>query len=134
PHTTATTPDSGVKVSQERIADLVDQFRTWTTKHASSPCPTTSEVAGHDVADGWGHPIVVTCTDQPADQIVGVIALGPDGVRGTQDDIVSWKLDLAATQGKRWVPHASRPHSGSKPGSRPSSVVDVDGDGIPDER
>jgi serine/threonine-protein kinase len=137
PHATATTPDSGVKVTQERIADLAERFQAWAAKHASSPCPTAREVAGHEVDDGWGHPIVVTCTDQPADQIVGVIALGPDGVRGTQDDIVSWKLDLAATQGKRWVPRASttqRPHTGTKPGSHPAPIVDVDGDGIPDER
>lgn len=62
--------------------------------------------------DSWGHPLAMTCTDQPGDQIVGAISGGPDGKLGTADDIASWQLGRDVTdlvRGGRWSTVPQRP-------------------------
>jgi hypothetical protein len=79
-------------------------------------------------ADPWGHPLAITCTEQPGDQIAGAISVGPDGKRDTADDIASWKLGRDVTdvvRGARWSGpprrQAERPASPAKP--RPAAVA-----------
>jgi Protein kinase domain len=79
-------------------------FVAWSRTHAGAPCPAI-ETLGASVQDPWGHPMQLTCTDQPANQIVGVISAGPDGALGTSDDIASWQLGREISEivaGRRW--------------------------------
>ena len=136
--------------AKAQLGDIVTAFVTWSAAHESSPCPTVDELMGHAMNDPWGHPVVLTCTDQPARQIIGLIAPGPDGSVGTDDDLTSWSLDKAVTEsihGPRWAPKVaakkpsrpkptSKPRPTTKPAAKPAGGVpgDLDGDGIPDSR
>jgi hypothetical protein len=86
--------------------------------------------------DAWGHPIEITCTDQPSDQIVGMISTGPDGQRGTADDVASWKQDASITsvvRGARWKTTSTvRRPPPVRP--KPSKQLELDDDGIPSSR
>jgi serine/threonine-protein kinase len=156
------------------IRALLAAFSKWAPDHAGTPCPTLAELGGR--VDPWGHPYQLTCTDQPADQVAGVVSMGPDGVAGTDDDLTSWTLGRDVTElarGKRWTaapvaaktappgppqpapaaaktptldkptldkptpkkptPKKPSPPSGPKP-TKPTGIVDLDGDGIPDSR
>jgi serine/threonine-protein kinase len=127
-------PDPAPDQTKQAIAELVGGFPAWALAHPSSACPSAAQVAGHDVADAWGHPVALTCTEQPDDQIVGAISVGPDGAKGTADDIVSWKLDLAETRGPRWTPKpavAAKKPPVTKTVGKPAQAA---GDDIPDER
>jgi len=95
-------PNADVK---RRIADVIAKFTAWSHDHAGAPCPDVATL-GVTGDDGWGHPLRITCADQPADQIIGVVSLGPDGQAGTDDDVASWQLgkDVTSTvRGARWV-------------------------------
>ncbi|HTL34448.1 MAG TPA: protein kinase [Kofleriaceae bacterium] len=95
-------PNADVK---RRIADVIAKFATWSHDHAGAACPDVATI-GVTGDDGWGHPLRITCTDQPADQIIGVVSLGPDGQPGTDDDVASWQLGKEVTstvRGARWV-------------------------------
>jgi hypothetical protein len=84
-------------------------FVAWSRTHTGAPCPAI-EMLGASVQDPWGHPMQLTCTDQPANQIVGVISAGPDGALGTSDDIASWQLGREISEiaaGRRWETVAS---------------------------
>jgi hypothetical protein len=84
---------------------VLTSFVAWAHDHAGAPCPTAS-LLGARVQDPWGHPIELTCTDQPAKQIAGAISAGPDGQPGTADDIGSWQLGRDVTdivRGERWA-------------------------------
>jgi serine/threonine-protein kinase len=86
------------------IRELLAAFSKWAVAHAGAPCPTSADLGGHD--DPWGHAYQLTCTDQPADQVAGVISPGPDGKSGTDDDVTSWALGRDVTElvrGKRWT-------------------------------
>jgi hypothetical protein len=117
-------------------------FVAWTHDHAGAPCPTASLVGALE-NDPWGHPLELTCTDQPAKQIAGAISAGPDGKFGTPDDIGSWQLGRDVTDivyGTRWAPTTSptppkpinpdKPVKPTKPVTRPKP----DNDDIPTER
>jgi len=87
-----------------RMKELLAAFTTWSLRHAGAPCPIASALS--NVADPWGHPMKLTCADQPAGQIAGVISMGPDGILGTEDDIGSWQLGrdvIDGIRGPRWV-------------------------------
>jgi hypothetical protein len=103
--------------------------------------------------DPWGHQPAITCTDQPNDQIVGVISAGPDGKPGTADDIASWQLDRGVTElvrGTRWTATRSRPArkpavlvkpsaglTPAKPAAvraKPLPAVQLDENGMPTKR
>jgi hypothetical protein len=102
-----------------RILRVFAAFAQWSPAHGGAACPTARDLIdargdAHDLDDPWGHPIAITCTDQPADQIIGAIALGPDGVLGTDDDVPSWTLGRDVTsfvRGPRWKTshHSSSP-------------------------
>jgi serine/threonine-protein kinase len=96
-------PDARV-VTTERISALLRGFTAWSKAHAGASCPAAIDLGG-EVDDAWGHVLAITCTDQPSNQILGVISAGPDGAMNTADDIVSWQLGPDVTdlvRGTRW--------------------------------
>lgn len=150
-------------IAPDPHAALVVQIRTmlgaaaaWARAHTGEPCPDVAAL-GVTAIDPWGHAIELTCTDQPADQIMGVISAGPDGIRGNIDDVESWNLGPTVTQlvqGRRWTtpatdipPVATKPPSSKRrkahrepiaptaetPSTAPTPPSDA-GDGIPTRR
>jgi hypothetical protein len=129
---------------------MLAAFARWSKDHAASTCPTAAELGA--ARDPWNHPYAVTCTDQPADQVIGARSAGPDGILETDDDIVSWTLDdaMRLARGARWKPAIApeqalpapahpapkrRPKGpNAPPAPRDDSTLDLDGDGIPDRR
>lgn len=123
-------------------------FPAWAAAHADAPCPDVSAL-GVTETDPWKHAFTITCTDQPGDQIIGVISAGPDGTAGNGDDVASWQLSRDVTQvvrGARWKPvekpavATKKPHD-SKPSTKPStkptkptSRVELDENGLPISR
>jgi hypothetical protein len=92
------------------IRDALARFVAWSRDHPGAPCPDAAALGAH--GDPWGHPLAITCTDQPGDQIAGAISAGPDGQPGTPDDIASWRLGRDVTdlaRGARWSVAAHRP-------------------------
>ncbi|HUJ58844.1 MAG TPA: serine/threonine-protein kinase [Kofleriaceae bacterium] len=140
------TPIPPSDIAKQQIAATLAAFRSWAPGHAGAPCPSHGELAElvpGGVVDPWGHPLIVTCTDQPADQMIGVSSAGPDGVAGTSDDLASWNLGPEAAdlvRGERWhhathtavKPAAPNP---PRPAARPSfSGTTLGDDGIPTSR
>jgi hypothetical protein len=87
------------------MTTVLTRAAAWARDHAGEPCPELAEL---DVAapDPWGHPLQLTCAAQPADQMIGAISAGPDGIAGNSDDVVSWQLGPEVTEpvrGPRWV-------------------------------
>jgi hypothetical protein len=123
---------------------MLAAFAPWSKDHALAACPTAAELGA--ARDPWGRPYAVTCTDQPADQVVGARSAGPDGVMETDDDIVSWTLEdaMRLARGTRWKPSpdpsppAAEPPAHKRPPRPPARPprddLDSDGDGIPDRR
>jgi tRNA A-37 threonylcarbamoyl transferase component Bud32 len=106
-----------------RMKDVLTRFVAWSREHQGAPC---SDIAGFGEAfrDPWGQVFRLTCTDQPSDQIIGAISAGPDGSRGTADDIASWQFGRDVTdlvRGARWVV-AAKPELGSKAEVKRESV------------
>ncbi|MBA3458800.1 MAG: serine/threonine protein kinase [Deltaproteobacteria bacterium] len=100
----SSTPDPDAEIAK-RLKGVMERFVAWSHTHAGAPCPDAASLGG-DARDPWDHPIEITCTDQPADQIIGVRSGGPDGVKDTADDIASWQLGRDVTDlvhGARWV-------------------------------
>jgi len=82
----------------------LSHFVEWSRDHAGAPCPDGNALGGV-VLDPWGHPIELTCTEQPAAQVAGAISAGPDGIAGNDDDVRSWTLGPEVTdlvRGARW--------------------------------
>jgi serine/threonine-protein kinase len=143
-------PDPTAQVAAS-AKPVLARFVTWSHDHAGAPCPDIAALGG-DANDPWGHPFTITCTDQPGDQIVGLISAGPDGQPRTADDVASWRLGHDVTDlvhGSRWVAAApaqpstpvarpgSRKHPASgtvhatKPASQPTGGVRLDENGLP---
>jgi hypothetical protein len=108
-----------------QIKDTLRRFIAWSHAHPGARCPDAAGLGAG--LDPWGQPLQIVCSDQPADQVAGVLSYGPDGEPGTRDDVLSWALgadvmDLA--RGPRWS--ASRGmaasgggrHGGPRPGPR----------------
>jgi len=145
--------DTRAAETTQQLATAVTAFKTWATAHPSAACPPIAALVGVG-PDAWATPLVLTCTDQPGDQIVGVTSAGPDRALGTADDLQSWTLTStsALAHGRRWTPTpvpvsdaftTARPKSAAtkkpptKPAAKPTTndgFVDLDGDGIPDRR
>jgi hypothetical protein len=96
--------------ARQQIASVLTAFKDWTRSHPSDPCPSIDALAKGttlQLDDPWGTRLVLTCSDQPADQIAGVQSAGPDKQRGTADDLDSWGLGpevAALVRGPRWAP------------------------------
>jgi hypothetical protein len=127
---------------------ILERFVAWSKDHVGSPCPDFAAigVSDHDAQDPWGHAIQLTCTDQPGDQIVGLVSAGPDGLIGTPDDVASWQLSPAATgivHGPRWVAATTSASGSASTQSHPATKrtkpksrhdIKLDSDGIPLQR
>ena len=88
-----------------RMKPVLERFTAWSREHAGAACPDVAALGG-DANDPWGHAFRVTCTDQPSDQVIGLVSAGPDGTPGTGDDVASWSLGpevVALVHGPRWV-------------------------------
>jgi eukaryotic-like serine/threonine-protein kinase len=126
-------PDPNAELATQ-MKTVLAGFVAWSHDHAGAPCPSSSAL-GPAVQDPWGHPLALTCTDQPANQIAGAISAGPDGAPGTPDDVGSWQLGRDVTDivhGARWVAAAApvKPVKQVKPVTRPR----IENDDIPTER
>jgi len=89
-----------------QVRSVLAHFTEWSRDHTGAPCPDGAAL-GVAMLDPWGHPLAITCTDQPADQRIGAISGGPDGVIGNHDDVASWNLGRDVTElvrGARWKP------------------------------
>ena len=109
-----------------QMKPLLAQFAGWARDHAGAPCPEPSAFAV--ALDPWGHPIALTCTDQPADQRVGAISAGPDGIAGNDDDVASWNLGHEVTdlvRGPRWK--AAPPTTQAPPARHPKEATATPG-------
>jgi eukaryotic-like serine/threonine-protein kinase len=125
-----------------RMKDALGRFGTWAKAHDGAPCPDAAALG--DVKDPWGHAFAITCTDQPGDQIIGLVSAGPDGSDGTADDIASWQLGHDVTSlvhGARWTVAVAKPGIAkplpAKPKSQPqhpSGGVQLDENGLPISR
>jgi hypothetical protein len=115
-------PDPSAEVAPV-IQEALSRFVAWSRDHAGAPCPDAAALGAP--GDPWGHPLVITCTEQPGNQIAGVISMGPDGQPGTSDDVASWQLGRDITdlvRGARWVV-APRPQSTRTAKLPPSSAA-----------
>jgi serine/threonine-protein kinase len=126
-----------------RTKVLFAHFAAWASDHAGAPCPDAAALG--DAPDPWGHAYRITCTDQPAGQILGAISAGPDGIAGNADDIASWQLPndvTVAVRGAHWTAAPAR-HTTKKPKPTPpattskvtpKSEVELDENGLPISR
>ena len=149
--TPAPTPAPAAPVEESKpdhtrklLGGALKTLATWAAANPNAPCPKADTI--NNLADAWGHPLSITCTDQPANQMIGVVSSGEDGVLGNGDDIASWTLAadaLAVIRGPRWKPAAPvvakpRPVPAREPKKPPVDPkrpnLDIDGDGIPDSR
>jgi hypothetical protein len=135
PPTAATTPVEPqrnavpARVTPEDLAKpgivaTLTAFRRWAIDHPTAACPSHGELVAGGGIDPWKHALVVTCTDQPANQMIGVISRGPDGIAGTADDIASWALGadvVAIARGERWAPRHAPAKPTAKPSAKPTS-------------
>jgi len=135
-------PDSRADMIK-RVTTVAAGFVKWSAKHKDAACPQAKELAffvggASRLQDSWGHPLAVTCSDQPAQQMIGIVSAGPDGIAGNKDDMQSWLLGDEVTDllaGPRWVGKQVRPKVTTTPkGSGAKPPVDHDGDDIPDSR
>jgi tRNA A-37 threonylcarbamoyl transferase component Bud32 len=102
-------PDKA-ELAKLHIRKVLTAFAGWAASHAGAPCPSASDLASamgdaKAINDPWGHAVAITCTDQPADQAVGAISAGPDGIFSSDDDVASWTLGREVTKvvaGARW--------------------------------
>lgn len=111
-----------------QIKDALRRFAAWSHAHPGARCPDAAALGA--ALDPWGQPLRIVCSDQPADQIAGVLSYGPDGEPGTRDDVVSWALGADVTdlaRGPRWTARRGMAaagtgdrHGGGRPGPRTS--------------
>ncbi len=100
--------DASIASVEARIVATLNGFVRWAQAHPADACPSHGELASvveGGLDDPWSHPLAITCTAQPAGQMIGVISAGSDGVFGTSDDVRSWNLADDVTRiarGKRW--------------------------------
>ncbi|HEX7702161.1 MAG TPA: hypothetical protein VF403_15595, partial [Kofleriaceae bacterium] len=146
----APTPDAGIDTITHFVGAL-ERFSTWSKTHVGSPCPTAAIL--DDARDPWGRAFRFSCSDQPGDQIVGLISDGPDGIPNTGDDVASWQLGhevTALVRGARWrvdAPKHTKPATvvakpapavvppPPPPPAKPSApAIEVDRNGIPISR
>jgi serine/threonine protein kinase len=137
PHVDPPAPDPREQLTTT-VADVMQKFVDWSHAHKGGACPDLAAI-GAAATDPWGTALVLTCTDQPHNQIVGVISAGPDGKLGTEDDIGSWQLDRRVTDlvhGSPWVAHATvrtKTHPITHPRSDQPKIT-LDENGVPIHR
>jgi len=101
PPATAAAPRLAVASAMTAV---LTRFASWARDHVGEPCPDMSALEIFAL-DPWQRPIELTCSDQPAGQMIGAISAGPDGIIGNDDDVASWALGREVTElvrGARW--------------------------------
>jgi len=98
-----------------QIKDTLSRFVAWSRDHAGAPCPDAAALGA--ALDPWGQPLQIVCSDQPADQLAGILSFGPDRTPGTRDDVVSWTLGAEVADLVRG-PRASRGTASTSKGAR----------------
>ena len=88
-------PDPLVAVD-DAIKRVAVDLASWLRAHPGARCRDLV-ASSQPRLDPWGHAFRITCTEQPGDQIAGVISAGPDGRFDTPDDVTSWQLDRDVT-------------------------------------
>ena len=87
-----------VKVMAKKYA--YEAYGQWTQVHPGTQCPANIEdlsefMNSSDTRDRWGNKLQLLCgAGAPAGVTkgaVGILSLGPDGEKGTDDDIKSWE-------------------------------------------
>ncbi len=93
-----------------RMRDILKAFTVWAPSHVGAACPDAYAL-GVTALDPWSHALVITCVDQPSNQIIGVRSNGPDGIADNADDIASWeRAELTSlVRGARWQAVAEKP-------------------------
>jgi hypothetical protein len=83
------------KVEMRRLAEA---FMLWQVHNAGADCPggfadLEQYLSRSEWSDPWGNDYVLLCGDDRPAGVEGFAALskGPDGVRGTADDVTSWE-------------------------------------------
>lgn len=102
---------SEMELLAESMREALARFSPWAANNAGAPCPT-ARLLGLTRRDPWGGELQVTCTDQPANQFIGLVSAGRDGRFATPDDIGSWELDrsvVESVRGPRWRSAMVRP-------------------------
>ncbi len=123
------TVDRNVTAARAQLGSIVAAFVRWSSTHPAAPCPSDKDLASlvpGGLVDPWKQRISITCTEQPADQMMGAVSLGPDGVRSA-DDIASWTLGSDVTgliQGARWT-GGNEPRPGAQRPSRSTTTTKV---------
>ena len=132
-------PDPSVELGKG-MARMISRFVAWSRDHAGAPCPRADEI-GPPVLDPWGKSLAITCTDQPAKQIIGVVSSGRDGIAGNDDDVGSWQLVreigrdvIDQLRGPRWTAAPARPAKPAAPPRPRPARPKVDDDDIPTTR
>jgi hypothetical protein len=104
PASSGTLPPDPSALLATQMRAVLTRFAAWSRDHAGAPCPDAAAL-GVVALDPWGHTLVLTCADQPADQMIGAISAGSDGIVGNRDDVASWALGREVTdlvRGARW--------------------------------
>ena len=122
------------------MKDALARFGTWAKAHAGEACPDAAALG--EIKDPWGHAFAITCTDQPGDQIIGLVSAGPDGIAGNGDDIATWQLGHDVTDlvhGARWTvavakPVPTKPVPARPKPQHPAGGVQLDENGLPISR
>ena len=60
------------------MKSVLATLATWAADHKGAACPDVAAL-GVTTVDAWGRPFRITCTDQPADQMIGIVSSGVDG-------------------------------------------------------
>ena len=111
-----------------QMKTMLANFAAWGKAHPGAPCPEAPALGG-EIRDPWGTPLVLTCTEQPTNQIAGVISAGPDGKLDTDDDVPSWQFDAevtASVRGAHWpVATPAPPPVAHRPTGSAHTVVHV---------
>jgi len=89
-------PDPMVDLAKRTVRKLAtESYPKWATTNPNKACPAKiDELDGGAEPDPWGHPYKMFCgADLPPGVRTGfaILSFGPDGKKGTPDDIKSWE-------------------------------------------
>jgi len=90
--------DAKIKLTKTKANALANQsFTEWSLNSTGDACPKDiSELKKYTndkkVDDAWGKPFEMMCGDNAPDGVpIGILSMGPDMKKGTEDDIKSWE-------------------------------------------
>ncbi len=90
--------ESKVKTAQLRASQFVQAHTEWSMNNSDQDCPSslsdlTKYMDSKETEDSWGKEWVIVCGEEAPEGVsFGVVSMGPDKKRGTDDDINSWEI------------------------------------------